>query len=190
MYVGFDEANLDVRETDRVARNCGWPLASSREDVSLSVSEDKAHQQPHECRSRQLLSGASRFLQLGYRLAGGSWDMQGQMGFQFSSVTQSCPTLVTPWTAARKAFPSITNSRNLPKHMSIESVMPSNHLILCRPLLLLPSVFPRIRVFSNEVAKVLEFGVASGGQSIGVASGGQSTGVSASASILPMNIQD
>ena len=52
MYVGFDEANLDDRETDRVARNFGWPLASSWEDVSLAVSEDKAHQQPHECGSR------------------------------------------------------------------------------------------------------------------------------------------
>ena len=57
---------------------------------------------------------------------------------------------VTPWTAARQAALSITNSRSLPKLMSIESVMPSNHLILCRPLLFLPSVFPSIRVFSNE----------------------------------------
>ena len=56
----------------------------------------------------------------------------------------------TPWTAARKASLSITNSRSPPKPMSIKSVMPSNHLILCRPLLLLPSVFPSIRVFSNE----------------------------------------
>ena len=56
---------------------------------------------------------------------------------------------VTPWTAARQASLSITNSQSLPKLTSIESVMPSNHLILCRPLLL-PSVFPRIRVFSNE----------------------------------------
>ena len=55
-----------------------------------------------------------------------------------------------PWTAARQASLSITNSRSLPKPMSIESVMPSNHLILCRPLLLLPSIFPSIRVFSNE----------------------------------------
>ena len=84
----------------------------------------------------------------------------------------------TPWTAAHQASLSITNSRSLLKLMSIESVMPSNHLILCCPLLLLPSVFPSIRVFSNE----------SGGQSI--ASGGQSIGVSASASVLPMNIQD
>ena len=58
----------------------------------------------------------------------------------------------TPWTAAHQAFLSITNSWSLLKLMSIESVMPSNHLILCRPLLLLPSVFPSIRVFSNESA--------------------------------------
>ena len=58
--------------------------------------------------------------------------------------------LVTPWTAARQASLSITNSQSLPKLMSIESVMPSHHLILCRPLLLLPSIFPNIRVLSNE----------------------------------------
>ena len=57
-----------------------------------------------------------------------------------------------PWTAARQASLSITNSRSLLKLMSIESVMPSNHLILCCPLLLLPSIFPSIRVFSNESA--------------------------------------
>ena len=57
-----------------------------------------------------------------------------------------------PWTAARQASLSITNSQSLFKLMSIESVMPSNHLILCHPLLLLPSIFPSIRVFSNESA--------------------------------------
>ena len=57
---------------------------------------------------------------------------------------------VTPWTAARQASLSITNSRSLLKLMSFELVMPSNHLILCCPLLLLPSIFPSIRVFSNE----------------------------------------
>ena len=57
---------------------------------------------------------------------------------------------VTPWTAAHQASLPITNSRSLLKLMSIESVMPSNHLILCRLLLLLPSIFPSIRVFSNE----------------------------------------
>ena len=56
----------------------------------------------------------------------------------------------TPWTAAHQASLSITNSRSLLKLMSIESVMPSNHLILCCPLLLPPSIFPSIRVFSNE----------------------------------------
>ena len=59
---------------------------------------------------------------------------------------------MTPWTAARQASLSITNSRILLKLMSTESVMPSNHLILCCPLLLLPSIFPRIRVLSNESA--------------------------------------
>ena len=58
----------------------------------------------------------------------------------------------TPWTAAHQASLYITNSRISPKLMSIKSVMPSNHLILCRPLLLLPSIFPSIRVFSNESA--------------------------------------
>ena len=59
---------------------------------------------------------------------------------------------MTPWTAARQASLSITNSRSSPKLMSIELVMRSNHPILCRPLLLLPSIFPSIRVFSNELA--------------------------------------
>ena len=58
----------------------------------------------------------------------------------------------TPWTAAHQSSLSITNSWSLPKLMSIESVMPSNHLILCHPLLLLPSIFPSIRVFLNESA--------------------------------------
>ena len=57
---------------------------------------------------------------------------------------------VMPWTAARQASLSITNYQSLPKLMSIESVMPSDHLILCHPLLLLASIFPNIRVFSNE----------------------------------------
>ena len=70
--------------------------------------------------------------------------------FQFSSVTQSCPTLCAPWTVACQASLSFTVSQSLLKLMSIESVMPSNHLILFRPLLLLPSIFPSIRVFSNE----------------------------------------
>ena len=75
-----------------------------------------------------------------------------------SSLVQFCSVqslsriqlFVTPWTAARQDSLSMTNSRSPPKPISIESVMPSNHLILCCPLLLLPSIFPSIRVFSNE----------------------------------------
>ena len=70
----------------------------------------------------------------------------------FSSAAQSCPTLSAPWTAAHQASLSITNSWSLLKLISIEPVMPSNYLILCCPLLLLPSNFPSIRVFSNESA--------------------------------------
>ena len=96
---------------------------------------------------------------------------------QFSSV-QSLSRVwlfATPWIAAHQASLSITNSWSPLKPMSLESVMPSNHLILCHPLLLLPSVFPRIRVF--PVSQLFT-------------SGGQSIGVSASTSVLPMNIQD
>ena len=73
---------------------------------------------------------------------------------QFSSVHSLSRVWLsaTPWTAAHQASLSITNSWSLLKFMSIESVMPSNHLILCHPLLLLPSIFPRIRVLSNESA--------------------------------------
>ena len=83
-------------------------------------------------------------------------------------------TLCYPWAAALQASLSITNSQGLLKLMSIESVMPSNHLILCHPLLLLPSIFPSIRVFLMSWL---------------LASGGQSIGASASASVLPVNIQ-
>ena len=96
------------------------------------------------------------------------------LSVQFSSVAQSCPTLATPWTAARQASLSITNSRSLFKLMSTESVMPSNHLILCRPLLLLPSIFPSIKIFSNEFALCIGWP--------------KSIGASIPASVFPMNI--
>ena len=99
--------------------------------------------------------------------------------YEFSSVAQSCRTLCDPMdpkgekrTSGRpQASLSITNSQSLPKLMSIELVMASNHLILCHPLLLLSSIFLSISIFSNE-------------------SGGQCIGASASASVLPINIQD
>ena len=76
--------------------------------------------------------------------------MSSRSTYQFSSVTQSCPTLCDPMTAACQASLSITNSWSLLKLMSIELVMPSNHLILCCPVLLPTSIIPSIRVFSNE----------------------------------------
>ena len=69
---------------------------------------------------------------------------------QFSSVARHVQLFATPWTAAHQTSLSITNSRSLLKLMSIESVIPPNHLILCHPLLLPPSIFPNIGVFSNE----------------------------------------
>ena len=96
---------------------------------------------------------------------------------QFSSIQSlsRVQLFATPWIAPRQTSLSITNSWSLHKLMPIELVMPSSHLILCRPLLLLPPIPPSIRVFSNESI---------------FAWGGQSIGVSASASVLPMNTQD
>ena len=91
---------------------------------------------------------------------------------QFSHSVMSNSAI--PWITAYQASLSIINSQSLLKLMSIESVMPSNHLILCRPLLLLPPIPPSIRAFLSQL----------------FASGGQSIGVSASASVLPMNIRD
>ena len=83
----------------------------------------------------------------------------GRLALQFSSVQSlSCVQLfVTPWTAALQASLSITNYWNLLKLMSITSVMPSNHLILCRPLLLPPSIFLSVRVFSNELVLCIKW---------------------------------
>ena len=77
---------------------------------------------------------------------------QEDLSVQFGSVTQSCLTLCDPMDCSTSASLSITNSQSLPKLMSTELVMPSNHLILCRPHLLPPSIFPSIRIFSNEPA--------------------------------------
>ena len=90
-------------------------------------------------------------------------------------VTQSCPTLCNPMSCSMPGLLSIINSWSPPKPMSIELVMTSNHLSLCCPLLLLPSIFLSIRVFSNKSTHHIS---------------GQSIGVSASTSVLPMNTQD
>ena len=105
------------------------------------------------------------------------FDARVILAVQFSSVHSLSLVwlFVTPWTAACQASLSITNSRSLLKLMSIESVMPSNHLIFCHPLLLLSSIFPSIRSFP---------------MSLFFASDGKNIGVSASVLVLPMNIQN
>ena len=94
---------------------------------------------------------------------------------QFSSVAQSCPTLCDPMNCSMPGLPVHHQLPVYSNSMSIELVMPSGHLILCHPLLLLPPILPSIRVFSNESTLCMS---------------GQSIGVSASASVLPMNTQD
>ena len=78
------------------------------------------------------------------------YGLKNECCVQFNSGNQLCPTFVTPWTTAHQASLSTTSARWLLKLMSIESVMPPNHLICCYPLLFLPSIFPSIRVFSDE----------------------------------------
>ena len=135
------------------------------------------HLQPKKSRPKpggemEGLYAEIRGLDIALRFQEGSVDT----GYQFSSVQSLSHVrpFPTPWIAARQASLS-TNSRSLLKLMSIESVMPSNHLILCLPLLLLPSIFPSIRVFSNEYVFCI---------------GGQSIGVSGLPSVLLMNIQN
>ena len=105
----------------------------------------------------------------------------------------SCVQLfMTPWIPANWDSLSITNSQNLLKLMFIVSVMSSNHLILCRLLLLLPSIFLSIRVFSNETSSfpMSWFFTSSSGGGVSTSSDGQSIGVLVSASVFPINIQD
>ena len=115
------------------------------------------------------------------RCAEGSWQIQNSTtgSLLLNAFWQNIFSLyfwlfVMPWTSAHQASLSITNSWSLPKPMSVESVMPSNHLILCYPLLLLPSILASIRVFSNESALSIRW---------------PNIGVAASTSVLPVNTQ-
>ena len=97
---------------------------------------------PHLLHSRQILYLLSPW--------GRSVNTMELLQFSLVQSLSHVQLFAAPWTAARQASLFITNSQSLLKPMSIESVMTSNHLILCRPLLLLPSIFPSIRVFTNE----------------------------------------
>ena len=106
------------------------------------------------------------------------YEVAFHSGFDFSLIQFSYSVMsdsVTPWTTAHQASLSITNSQSLLKLMSIETVMPSNHFILCCPLLLLLSIFPSTKVFSNESVLCIRW---------------PKIGVSASTSVLLMSIQD
>ena len=102
-----------------------------------------------------------------------SWKIyDNPCSYSCCSVAQSCPTLCDPMDCSTQSSLSFTNSQSFLKLMSIESVIPSNHLILCHPLLLLTSIFPSFRVFSNESVLHIRW-----------------PNIGASASVLPMNIQ-
>ena len=121
-------------------------------------------------------SGNNKMIKI-YSLSKRTSQSRCPFRYKFSSVQFSLSVVsdsTTPCTAAHQASMSITNSRSPPKPMSIVSVMPSNHLILCCPLLLLPSILPSIRVFSNESALHIRW---------------PKFGVSASTSVIPMNTQ-
>ena len=111
-----------------------WPSTSSKASCTLSPQRE-----PHAPKFSVFLPGESH----------GQRSLVGYSPVQFSHSALS-KSLQPPWTAARQALLSITNFRSLLKLMSIYLVMPSNHLILCHPLLLPPSIFPSIRVFSSE----------------------------------------
>jgi len=143
--------------------------------VTLVVSE---HQSPQACLEVSILA-PSRLVDsepskvVSFRGCSGLVSMFED--HQFSSVAQSCPSLAIPWTSACQASLSITSFRSLLKLISIMSVMPPNHLILCHPFSSRLPSFP-----ASGSLQLSQF----------FSSGGQSIGASASASVLPMNIQD
>ena len=131
-----------------------WDSPGENTGVDRAISSSKGSSQPRDwthisCTGRQILS----------RWA--TWEVpRGHSVQSFSRVR----LFATLWTAARQASLSITNSRSWLKLMSIESVMPSSHLILCRPLLLLPSIPPSIRVFPNKLTLCMRWPLARGNQ--------------------------
>ena len=158
--LGFSQASSPVIKPYPRTQIFQWPLSYGVSWWMLSTQESKTKRNS----SRKNFDGKI--------------DTSWRRILQFSSVQFRNSVMsdsANPWTAAIQASLSITNSHSPPKPMSIELVMPSSHLILYCPLLLLPSIFPIIRVFSNESALHI---------------GGQSIGVSASSTVLPMNTQD
>ena len=136
-----------------------WPPESRDQKVSLNGRHKKinkeADEKPDICKSVPLRdTGALGWHRKNTKTAPafrGPWKgLQSALRFSAVQSLSHVQLFLTPWTAACQPSLLITNSQNLPKLMSIESVMPFNHLIFCHPFLLLPSIFPSIRVFSNE----------------------------------------
>ena len=141
-------------------------IIKDRNGKALTEAEEiKRWQEYTELYKKGLMTGITMMVGHSPRHPG-VWS---QVGLQFSSVAQSLSRVVlfaTPRITARQASLSITNSRSSLRLTSIESVMPSSHLILCRPLLLLPPIPPIIRVFSNESTLRKYYNKASGGDRI------------------------
>ena len=168
--------NVPFREP---LKTTSWPAFSFLPALRKQRSRDSLHGNEHEQTwTGTCLESHSVTLKFFLYLSLHSLS-RGQMLYPFFVVlVQSLSNVqlfATPWTVARQASLSFTISQSLLKLTSIESIMPSNHLILCHSLLLLASVFPSIRVFSNESVLHIR---------------SQSIGASASASVLPVNIQD
>ena len=139
---GLDEAQVGIKIDGRNINNLRYS-----DDTTL-MAESK------EVPKSLLMKLKEQSEKLGLKLNIQKAKIMASSPIQFSSVQSLSwvQLFVTPWTAALQASLSITNSQSLLKLMSIESVLPSNHLILCYPLFLLSSIFPSIRVFSNESA--------------------------------------
>ena len=151
---------LNIRKTKIMASSPtiswqidGWTVETVADLIfsgsKITADGDCSHEiKRHLLLGRKVMANLDRILKSRYYFA------NKDPSSQFSSVQLLSRVwlFATPWTTARQASLSITNSKSPPKPMSIKSVMPSNHLILCRPLLLLPSIFPSIRVFSNVSA--------------------------------------
>ena len=153
------------------------PIPGHRQTTILSFDSSYSHQQCQQSKYNPLHLSASAEMAFGFTTSKGFCELPftgvykslpsvliNQLIIQYSSVQSlsRVQLFATPWTAACQASLSITNSWSLLKLMSIESVMPSNHLILCRPLLLPPSIFPSITVFSKSQffassGQILEF---------------------------------
>ena len=153
LHGGLECKRRKSRDTQNYTQLCPWSTKLTRAKTNRVLWGEHTVHGKHPFPTTQETTAHTRWLIL---KSDWSYSLQPKMEkhYQFSSVQSLSHVwlLATPWTAACQASLSITNTQSSSKPMSIESVMPSNHLILCRPLLLLPSIVPSIGVFSNKSA--------------------------------------